>query len=657
MKQFFASLNVLVRTVFCAGIVGGTSTLALGQDIQLSKPTVQTASLQSLDKVAQAVIPALDLVQVQIEDEQRFQAGMAPRFAVPHEVALTPSNAGTWEQIDARTSVWRLVVQSPGSLHINLGFTQYHMTPHGRLSMYNPDFSDVVRPFTASDNQSHGQLWTPPVNGPRLVVEVTIPTAEIADLQLTLGSINVGYRKFGPYGDTGGGVDSQQCNIDVLCPEGAPWANQIQAVAMISIGGSAFCTGFMVNNTAQDRKPYFMTADHCGLTSGNAGTLVVFWNYQNSFCRTPGSAQSGQPGNGSLSQFSNGSIFRASWSASDMALVELSTPPNPAWNVTFAGWNRNLANSANGAGIHHPNTEEKRISFYSSFTNISNWPFCSNTGSDHVRVFWSSGITEGGSSGSPLFDSNKRVIGQLHGGGSSCASPNSPDCYGRFATSWFGGGSNATRLSNWLDPTNSGATVLDTISAVGLANDTCINATNKPMGTHAFSNLNGTTEGIDEPASCATGGYTQYGADVWFKFVANCTGTATVSVCGATFNTKIAAYGACPASSGQALTCNDDFCGQASQVSFPVNSGTVYRFRIGGHFGATGTGNVTISCTPSAPTCPSDLTNDNQVNVNDLLAVINAWGPCVGCPADVNDDNQVNVNDLLAVINAWGACP
>ena len=55
--------------------------------------------------------------------------------------------------------------------------------------------------------------------------------------------------------------------------------------------------------------------------------------------------------------------------------------------------------------------------------------------------------------------------------------------------------------------------------------------------------------------------------------------------------------------------------------------------------------------------CPADIADDGQVNVNDMLAVINAWGPCSGCVADINGDNQVNVSDLLAVINAWGACP
>jgi hypothetical protein len=62
--------------------------------------------------------------------------------------------------------------------------------------------------------------------------------------------------------------------------------------------------------------------------------------------------------------------------------------------------------------------------------------------------------------------------------------------------------------------------------------------------------------------------------------------------------------------------------------------------------------------------CPADVPPvDGMVNVLDLLAVINAWGPCrapcpPACPADITgSDCQVNVLDLLAVINAWGPCP
>ncbi|MCI0629425.1 MAG: hypothetical protein L0Y44_02075 [Phycisphaerales bacterium] len=60
-------------------------------------------------------------------------------------------------------------------------------------------------------------------------------------------------------------------------------------------------------------------------------------------------------------------------------------------------------------------------------------------------------------------------------------------------------------------------------------------------------------------------------------------------------------------------------------------------------------------------TCPADVApqpaGDGLVNVNDLLAVIAAWGACAGCQADLNADGVVNVDDLLAVITAWGPCP
>jgi hypothetical protein len=61
-----------------------------------------------------------------------------------------------------------------------------------------------------------------------------------------------------------------------------------------------------------------------------------------------------------------------------------------------------------------------------------------------------------------------------------------------------------------------------------------------------------------------------------------------------------------------------------------------------------------IPCLPDIAPPP---TGNGQVNVDDLLAVIVAWGPCAGCAADITGNGIVNVDDLLAVINAWGSCP
>ncbi|MCZ6837087.1 MAG: hypothetical protein O7G85_15020 [Planctomycetota bacterium] len=56
--------------------------------------------------------------------------------------------------------------------------------------------------------------------------------------------------------------------------------------------------------------------------------------------------------------------------------------------------------------------------------------------------------------------------------------------------------------------------------------------------------------------------------------------------------------------------------------------------------------------------CPADVTgDDNTVNVEDLLTLLGAWGPCLApCPADIDGNDIVNVEDLLTLLGAWGGC-
>ena len=84
-------------------------------------------------------------------------------------------------------------------------------------------------------------------------------------------------------------------------------------VGVISTGGSTFCTGFMVNNTANDKTPYFMTAEHCKINSRTAKSLVVYWNYQASAC--------GGRRNGGKNEFNTGSQFLAKSAKSDFKVL------------------------------------------------------------------------------------------------------------------------------------------------------------------------------------------------------------------------------------------------------------------------------------------------------------------------------------------------
>ena len=423
--------------------------------------SVQAANtLVELERVPEELAPVVDLQVVQQEDEADSIAGIPPRFAIPNLVQITPDTHGIWEHLDDDTMIWRLRVSSPQAVSLNLGFRTFFMPEGSSLSIHSADGTQSIRPFTAEDNAAHGELWTPVLTTDSIVVELTIPESAVNDLRLKLDSINVGYRGF----QTGGTPESGSCNIDVVCSQGDAWRDEIPSVAVISRGGSRNCTGFMVNNTANDQRPFFMTAYHCGYSSSSAAaSLVAYWNYETSTC-------GGTP-NGSLSQFNTGAFYRASYSPSDFTLMELDSDPDPSFGVTFSGWNATGADASSAVAIHHPSVDEKRISFENQPTTTTSYLSNSIPGDGtHVRVEdWDLGTTEGGSSGSPLFNQNHQIIGQLHGGYASCSSQTS-DWYGKFSRSWTGGGTSATSLEPWLDYAGTGQTSVNTLVAGGGCN-------------------------------------------------------------------------------------------------------------------------------------------------------------------------------------------
>lgn len=411
-----------------------------------------------LSQVGQSIMPVLDNEALLASELARRAPGVAPKFAETIEVQISPNTHGHWEVLPNGKSVWRLRIRSVGAKSLNLGFTKYVMPAGGSLILYSPDYQQVMGPFTPADNEVHEQLWTPVLPSDELVVEVQIPTHSQPQLELELKYVNHDFIGFAS-------VVSGSCNLDVICGAADGWAivdayrDIIQSVAVISTGGGTFCTGFLVNNARQDCAPFFMTANHCGINAGAAPSLVTYWNFQNSTCRQPNSAASGGNGNGQLNDFNTGSIWRSSWANSDFTLVELDDPVSATADAFFAGWSaEDVVPSDTVICVHHPSTDEKRISFEFDPTHLGTW----GTGGDpvpngnHIIIpDWDIGTTEGGSSGSPLFNNQKQVVGQLHGGNAACGN-NAYDSYGWFRSSWEGGGTPASRLKDWLDPDNTG---------------------------------------------------------------------------------------------------------------------------------------------------------------------------------------------------------
>ena len=418
--------------------------------MKMSFATIALLALSVQAFAGTSFFAPLNVKSLHDQEVAREVKGEAPRFAVPHNIQVNALADKAWTEVDGQM-VWQHRVTAPNAVSLNFGFTKFHLSPNARLEVRSADFKHIVRPFTSEDNNEARELWTPVVMSDDVVIELTVPANEASQVEIELGVVGQGFRTFTQKTEKAG-----SCNVDVACSEGDEWRNEINAVAVISTGGSTFCTGFMVNNTAEDRTPFFMTANHCRISASNAASLVTYWNYQTSQC--------GGSRNGQLNQFNTGSQFLAASARSDFALVKLNKQPEATWGVTYAGWDRSGVDATSAVAIHHPATDEKSISFENDPTTTTLYlkeEIVPNA--THVRVTnWDKGTTEPGSSGSPLFDQDHRVIGQLHGGYASCSSATS-DWYGRFHVSWEGEGRSNNRLKDHLDSSSRGNMFVDTI--------------------------------------------------------------------------------------------------------------------------------------------------------------------------------------------------
>ncbi len=417
--------------------------------LQLTLAVPAAGQAAGLDGVERLVLPRLDERALRRADEQRVAWGNVPHFAVAHEVEVSPWNHGTWERLGEGYR-WRLLVVSEGAFSLNLAFSRYRMPAGGQLTLTSPDGRHRAGPFTEGDNEEHGELWTPPLSSDELLLELRLPEESLDDLELELTKVHHGYAGFGAPPPKSG-----QCHVDVSCSEAEPWSDQARSVALISIEGVRFCTGFLVNNTALDGRPFLITAAHCGVRRNNAASLVVLWSHQRSTCGV--AAADPAP-----LRFQTGAMLRAAYRGSDVVLVELDDPPAAEFDVYYAGWDRSPADPERSVAIHHPNTDVKRIAFdFDRATTTGHLGDRAAAGGNHLRIGqWDTGTTEGGSSGAPLFNADRRVVGQLHGGYAACGD-HRPDWFGRFSNAWDGGGHSRLRLRDWLDPLGTEAMALD----------------------------------------------------------------------------------------------------------------------------------------------------------------------------------------------------
>jgi lysyl endopeptidase len=402
-------------------------------------------------------MPSIDLEALAAEDAVVDQYKEAPyRFGFEHETAFG-LNQASWRSIDDEKSIWQFGIECAGARTINLIFEDFYLPKGAEMFIWSADREEFLGSFNHKNNQDFRVLATSILQHDKIVVEVQANNSVKEQVSFVISMVVHGYRPVlmnhfadfdgerGPYGNSG------SCNNNVNCPVGASWQVEKKSVALILSGGSASCTGALVNNTANDGTPYFLTANHC-YSAGSTPSWVFVFNHETSGCTGT---------TGPTNQTISGCTLRARSAGTDFCLVQLSSAPPASYNVQYAGWDATDAATVTSATcIHHPSGDLKKISFENNAVPQGTW---SGAQTWDVQQ-WDDGITEPGSSGSPLFDQNHRVIGQLFGGGSACSGSNENglgDSYGRFGVSWDAGASASSRLKDWLDPANTGIQILD----------------------------------------------------------------------------------------------------------------------------------------------------------------------------------------------------
>ncbi len=435
-----------------------------GQPESFSRPNLsQTFEVRTM--------PVLDIPAIKAVEAARGDEPRPYKFGENISVDYSLQNSGTWEELE-NGRLWRLAIQSEGAFSLNLIFSDFVIPQGAKFFIYNEQKDYVLGAFTSQNNREDRVFGTDLVKGDMSILEYYEPNQVRGQGSIQIKTVTHGYINI--FDLNGGGSGS--CNNDINCPGWEDWQDDKRSVGIMISGGSGFCTGTMVVDVPQSGTPYFLGANHC--MGGSQSAWVFRFNYEHTTCD-----QNATP----VAQSITGSTLRASFANSDMALMELSSTPPANYNVYYAGWTNENVAATQSTCIHHPSGDVKKISRDNSTLTSNTW--AGTPANSHWMVpSWDDGVTEGGSSGSGLWDQNHRLVGQLHGGASFCGGSNLSDLYGKFSLSWLGGGSNSTQLKHWLDPDNSGAVAVDgwdpNVSVLSF--DARISGINEPVDNNVY---------------------------------------------------------------------------------------------------------------------------------------------------------------------------
>jgi len=398
------------------------------------------------------------------EDDSNGKNGTPERVGIAIEVNTDILEEGAWSILSDGSRICRLRINAPGATAMAAYFNDFRIPTGGNLFLYDPEGETILGAFTEDNNKAHRLFATQLIPGDAIIIEYHQPVYVTSAASLVLDNIAFHYKMLNLEIF---GRSSDHCEVNINCsPEGDNWQNQKRGVARVyvkQLSSYFWCSGSLMNNARRDWTPYFLTANHCGeqATEDDYHQWVFDFQYETEGCEDP-------PGSADFKSMTGATVVsKFGESGSDFKLLLLQDDVPDDYDPYYNGWDRSGAGSNTGVSIHHPSGDVKKISTYTTPLVSDTWNGSPGT---HWKVVWSDtpnghGVTEGGSSGAPIFNSGGLILGSESGGRASCdpgsggpgTGPDKPDYYGKVSYSWeSNGNSPEERLKDWLDPDDTG---------------------------------------------------------------------------------------------------------------------------------------------------------------------------------------------------------
>lgn len=410
-------------------------------------PSFKSAGTKSTSPLAAHNLSRLDTEALALYNTEN---NIPLRYAVIESVDIDIKKQATRTLLTDSGTIWQYRINSPSGRSLQVIFRKYLVPDGAQLFLYNTDYSVVRGAYTDYNITDNLAFVTGDFPGDHVIIEYYEPAGVPFEGEIVIGSVGQAYIDI--LKPKSGNTDSEGF-IGVNCDEGIPFQNQKHSVCRYTFNDGQYsylCTGALINTVNNTVKPYFLTAAHCISTAQKASTIVAYFNYEEAACTSvildP-------------SQTISGSSLLTTGLASDYTLLQFNKLIPLSYNPFFAGWDTGDTPPENSVSIHHPGGRAKKIAVDFDTAGINPklipWGGGSISPPDtHWAVNFDEGITSGGSSGAPLFDQNKRITGQLHGGSDF-------DYFGKLSYSWLHPENSYPSLQSFLDPGLTGVTSVD----------------------------------------------------------------------------------------------------------------------------------------------------------------------------------------------------